>query len=74
MTERTEQLLNEILSLPPVEMAELLEQLQSQLGEAELPFDAQWIAELHRRAEEHIASGKRGSTIDEIEARLRSRK
>ena len=58
MSERTESVINEALSLPPVERAELIERLyESMRSEREREIEQAWAQESERRIDE-LQSGK----------------
>lgn len=50
MTERTRQLIAEVLKLPPAERATLLAEVAASMDPAEGAFDPEWLAEIERRA------------------------
>ena len=58
MSERTESVINEALSLPPVERAELIERLyDSMRSEREREIEQAWAQESERRIDE-LQTGK----------------
>jgi hypothetical protein len=73
VTERMEWLLNEILKLPPTEVAELLARVETALGVAEPALDAELMNEVRRRVDRPLAGDRSGSTAREVEARIRAK-
>lgn len=72
MTERTKQLLDEVLKLPVPERAALLAEVAASMDANEAPFDPEWLAEIERRANE-ARRDRSGTTLEQIEARLAER-
>lgn len=70
MTERTRQLLDEILKLSLTERVELFEELEAQLAGS---LDPQFMDEVHRRVDRVLAGDRSGSTVSEVRARIEAR-
>jgi putative addiction module component (TIGR02574 family) len=68
MTNRARQLLEDALTLSDDERLEFAEQLMSSL-----PADAEWLAELERRARRALADPNGGEAWDVVQRRLASR-
>jgi putative addiction module component (TIGR02574 family) len=69
VTDRARQLLDEAMTLSDDERLDLAEQLL-----ASLPPDAEWLAELERRARRALADPKGGEAWDVVERRLAARR
>lgn len=72
MTERTKQLLEEVLRLPLSERALFLAEVAASMDADEGPFDPEWLAEIERRALE-ARSDRSGTTLEQLERRLAER-
>ena len=68
MTNRARQLLEDALTLSDDERLEVAEQLMSSL-----PADAEWLAELERRARRALADPNGGEAWDVVQRRLAAR-
>lgn len=68
MTDRARKLLQDALALSDDERLDLAEQLMSSL-----PADAEWMAELERRARRALADPGGGEAWDVVERRLAAR-
>lgn len=68
MTDRARRVLEDALSLSDDERLDLAEQLLSSL-----PADAEWLAELERRARRALADPGGGEAWDVVERRLAAR-
>ncbi|MBA3395041.1 MAG: addiction module protein [Deltaproteobacteria bacterium] len=68
MTDRARKLLEDALSLSDDERLDLADQLLSSL-----PADAEWLAELERRARRALADPSGGEAWDVVERRLAAR-
>ena len=68
MTDRARKLLQDALTLSDDERRDLAEQLMSSL-----PADAEWLAELERRARRALADPSGGEAWDVVERRLGAR-
>ena len=71
MSERTESVINEALSLPPVERAELIERLyDSMRSEREREIEQAWAQESERRIDE-LQNGKESTvSYDQMKREL----
>ena len=71
MSERTESVINEALSLPPVERAELIERLyESMRSEREREIEQAWAQESERRIDE-LQNGKESTvSYDQMKREL----
>jgi putative addiction module component (TIGR02574 family) len=71
-----EQLLAEILRLPPRERRELIGEVQESLpmDESDPDMTPEFRAELERRCADTLAHPEKGSTWEEVSARLLARK
>jgi len=65
MTDRARKLLEDAMALSEDERLDLAEQLLTSL-----PADAEWVAELERRARRALADPKGGEAWDVVERRL----
>jgi putative addiction module component (TIGR02574 family) len=72
MTERTKQLLDEVLKLSVSERVAFLAEVAASVDVEEGSFDPEWLAEFERRAQE-ARKDRSGTTLQEIEARLAER-
>ena len=68
MTDRARKLLEDAMSLSEDERLDLAEQLLTSL-----PTDAEWVAELERRARRALADPNGGEAWDVVERRLAAR-
>jgi putative addiction module component (TIGR02574 family) len=68
MTDRARKLLEDALALSEDERLDLAEQLMSSL-----PADAEWLAELERRARRALAEPSGGEAWDVVQRRLLAR-
>jgi putative addiction module component (TIGR02574 family) len=68
MTDRARKLLEDAMALSEDERLDLAEQLLSSL-----PADAEWVAELERRARRAIADPQGGEVWDVVKRRLAAR-
>ena len=68
MTDRARKLLEDAMALSDDERLDLAEHLLSSL-----PADAEWLAELERRARRALADPNGGETWDVVERRLSAR-
>lgn len=68
MTDRARKLLEDALALSEDERLDLAEQLMSSL-----PADAEWLAELERRARRALADPSGGEAWDVVQQRLQAR-
>jgi putative addiction module component (TIGR02574 family) len=69
VTDRARKLLDEAMTLSDDERLDLAEQLLSSL-----PPDAEWLAELERRARRALADPNGGEAWDVVERRLAARR
>lgn len=68
MTDRARKLLQDALTLSDDERLDLAEQIMSSI-----PADAEWLAELERRARRALADPNGGEAWDVVERRLAAR-
>jgi putative addiction module component (TIGR02574 family) len=74
MTNRTEELLAEVLKLPLPERAALAaEVLASMDGEADADVEAAWLAEIERRGRRVLAGESQGIPWEQVSARIEGR-
>ena len=74
MTNRTQELLAEVLKLPLPERAALAaEVLASMDGEADADVEAAWLAEIERRGRRVLAGESQGIPWDQVSARIERR-
>ena len=74
MTNRTEELLAEVLKLPLSERAALAaEVLASMDGEADADVEAAWLVEIERRGRRVLAGESQGIPWEQVSARIEKR-
>jgi putative addiction module component (TIGR02574 family) len=73
MTITRETLVNEALTLPPVERVAVIDRLLSSLDEADQKLDALWAQEAEARLEAFARGDIRRIPLEEILARYRER-
>jgi putative addiction module component (TIGR02574 family) len=74
MTNRTEELLAEVLKLPLQERAALAaEVLASMDGEVDADVEAAWLAEIERRGRRVLAGESQGIPWEQVSARIEKR-
>ena len=71
MTISCETLVNEALTLPPVERVAVIDRLLSSLDEADQKLDELWADEAEARLEAFARGAMRSSTLEEILAKYR---
>lgn len=73
MTEKAEQLLEQLKQLPGAELQLVLARLLGDLDEDAQPVDPAWAAELERRHDDIVAGRTVGMPLDQALADIRSK-